>query len=87
MTEPAYEIRYTESAGLFTLQQWHNERGATTAHSPRTLDMRPEWLTVIIDAARIGKRLRIVGLPPPEFICWFTTDEDGNLINFLEFDE
>tara|TARA_R110000744_G_scaffold249158_2_gene365409 strand:+ start:763 stop:1026 length:264 start_codon:yes stop_codon:yes gene_type:complete len=87
MTEPTYEMRYTEAVGQFTVQQWHIERGATTAHSARDLDARPQWLTAIIDTARIGKRLRIVGLPPPEFICWFTTDEDYNLINFLEFDK
>jgi len=87
MTKPAYEIRYTESAGLFTVQLWHNERGATSVQRSRLLHTRPEWLSTIINTARIGNRLRIVGLPPPEFICWFTTDEDHNLVNFLEFDE
>lgn len=87
MTKPAYELRYTESAGLFSIQQWHKDRGASNPRMAKPIQLRPEWLTVIIDTARIGKRLRIVGLPPPEFICWFTTDEDYNLINFLEFDE
>ena len=87
MTKPAYEMRYTEGGGLFSIQRWHRERGAEPPRMAMPVRMRPDWLTVIIDTARIGKRLRIVGTPLPEFICWFTSDKDYNLITFLEMDE
>lgn len=87
MTKPAYEMRYTEGGGLYSIQRWHKDRGAEPPRMAMPTLMMPEWLTVIINTARIGKRLRIVGVPPPEFICWFTTDDDYNLISFLEMDE
>jgi len=32
----------------------------------------------------VGGHLKRVMVPPPDNIVWFTTDDDNNLINFME---
>ena len=76
-----YECRYEERDGDYTLKQWRD--GHETASRGLVQDL-PEWLANIRDVAMVGGHLKRVMVPPPDNIVWFTTDDDGNLINFME---
>jgi hypothetical protein len=76
-----YECRYEERNGDYTLKQWRD--GHETASRGLVQDL-PEWLSNIRDVAMVGGHLKRVMVPPPDNIVWFTTDDDGNLINFME---
>lgn len=76
-----YECRYEERNGDYTLKQWRD--GHETASRGLVQDL-PEWLANIRDVAMVGGHLKRVMVPPPDNIVWFTTDDDGNLINFME---
>ena len=78
---PMYECRYEERNGDYTLKQWRD--GHETASRGLVQDL-PEWLSNIRDVAMVGGHLKRVMVPPPDNIVWFTTDDDGNLINFME---
>lgn len=78
---PMYECRYEERDGDYTLKQWRD--GHETASRGLVTDL-PEWLARIRDVATVGGHLKRVMVPPPDNIVWFTTDDDGNLINFME---
>lgn len=76
------EHRYEESVGEYKLRTWNNGRETTEAG---LLHMRPEWLTTIINVARIGDHAKLVNEPPPEIIVWFRTNQDGTLHSFVDF--
>ena len=76
-----YECRYEERDGDYTLKQWRD--GHETASRGFVSDL-PEWLSEIRAVALIGGHLKRVLVPPPDNIVWFTTDDDGNLLNFME---
>jgi hypothetical protein len=78
---PMYECRYEERDGDYTLKQWRD--GHETASRGLLQDL-PEWLASIRSVAVVGGHLKAVRTPPPDNIVWFTTDDDGNLINFME---
>jgi hypothetical protein len=44
----------------------------------------PEWLRAILDTAKVAGAIRTIAMPPPEVILWFCTDDDLNLIEFIE---
>lgn len=75
------EYRYEQRAPDYALRCWHDgretlQRGALTE--------KPEWLTNIIDTARVGGYIRQIAEPPPEIILWFCTDANNNLSHFIE---
>jgi hypothetical protein len=76
-----YECRYEERGLDYTLKQWRD--GHETASRGLVTDL-PDWLSRIRDVATVGGHLKRVMVPPPDNIVWFTTDDDGNLINFME---
>ena len=76
-----YECRYEEALGEFILKRWRN--GHEEASRGLVTDL-PDWLSRIRDVATVGGHLKRVMVPPPDNIVWFTTDDDGNLINFME---
>ena len=76
-----YEYRYEERNGEYLLREWHdgNEKS-----SRGPIDQRPDWLVAIVDVARVGSHIKVIPQPPPECICWFATDADHNLTQFIE---
>lgn len=76
-----YECRYEEALGEFILKRWRN--GHEEAFRGLVTDL-PDWLSRIRDVATVGGHLKRVMVPPPDNIVWFTTDDDKNLINFME---
>ncbi len=76
-----YECRYEERNGEYTIKKWRD--GHEESSRGLVIDL-PDWLTVIRDVATVGGHLKRVASPPPDNIVWFTTDDDGNLIDFME---
>jgi hypothetical protein len=76
-----YEYRYEERGGEYFLREWHDgiERSSKGAISDR-----PAWLVSIVDVARVGGRIKFMEQPPPECICWFATDSNRDLTNFID---
>jgi hypothetical protein len=78
---PMYECRYEERDGEYMLKRW---REGHEESSRGLLQDLPEWLADIRSVATVGGHLKRVRVPPPDNIIWFTTDDDGHLINFME---
>ena len=76
-----YECRYEERGLDYMLKKWRD--GHEEASRGLVTDL-PDWLSRIRDVATVGGHLKRVMVPPPDNIVWFTTDEDGNLLNFME---
>lgn len=76
-----YEYRYEERNGEYMLREWHD---GTERSSRGPIDQRPQWLAAIVDVARVGQHMKVIEQPPPECICWFATDADHNLTQFIE---
>lgn len=76
-----YECRYEERDGDYTLKRWRD--GHEEASRGLIQDI-PDWLEQIRSVAMVGGHLKRVTVPPPDNIMWFTTDDDGNLLNFME---
>ena len=76
-----YECRYEERDGDYTLKRWRD--GHEVASRGLIQDI-PDWLDRIRSVATVGGYLKKVNVPPPDNIMWFTTDDDGNLLNFME---
>ena len=76
-----YECRYEERDNEFSLKRWRD------GHEDGVRGMLyalPDWLEKIRAVAIVGGHLKAVRVPPPDNIVWFTTDDDNNLINFME---
>ena len=76
-----YECRYEERDGDYTLKRW---RDGHEEASRGLLQDLPDWLDNIRAVAKVGGHLKRIAVPPPDNIVWFTTDDDNNLINFME---
>ena len=77
-----HEYRYEERDDMYHLKRWKDGEETTWRGE---LYSRPEWLTQIINTAIVGSHLKVVQVPPPNALVWFTTDLDNNLLTFLEF--
>ena len=76
-----YECRYEESRGEYILKRW---RDGHEEASRGFIYALPDWMEKIRNVAIVGGHLKAVAVPPPDNIVWFTTDDDGNLLNFME---
>jgi len=76
-----YEFRYEAHGGEFKLKCWHD--GKEESIHGAVFD-QPEWLTGIVDVAKVAGHLKTPITPPPEAILWFHTDKNHTLINFIE---
>jgi len=76
-----YECRYEEARGEYILKRWRDGH-ETSSHG--FIYALPEWMEKIRNVAIVGGHLKKVQVPPPDNIVWFTTDDDGNLLNFME---
>jgi hypothetical protein len=81
MNDELYEFRYESHYGEYKLKCWHDGK-ETTQHG--AVDSQPEWLTGIVDVAKVAGHLKTPISPPPEVILWFNTDKNHTLINFIE---
>jgi hypothetical protein len=81
MEDDLYEFRYEAHGGEFKLKCWHDGKEDTIHGS--VFD-QPEWLTGIVDVAKVAGHLKTPISPPPEAILWFHTDKNRTLINFIE---
>jgi len=81
MGDDLYEFRYEAHGGEFKLKCWHDGK-EETMHG--MVDTQPEWLTGIVDVAKVAGHLKTPISPPPEVILWFHTDKNRTLINFIE---
>lgn len=75
------EYRYEERDDMYHLKRWQD--GDETSLRGY-INSRPAWLEHIINTAIVGSHIKVVHVPPPNAIVWFTTDLDNNLITFLE---
>lgn len=82
LNSDTYECRYEERGQSYSLRSWHDGR-ETTNHG--TTDVRPEWVTIIIDMARLSGNLRRPPEQPPDIIMWFIVDADNRLVEFIDF--
>ena len=81
LLDAMYECRYEERDGDYTLKRW---RDGHEEASRGVIQDLPDWMAKIRDVAMVGGHLKRVIVPPPDNIVWFTTDDDKNLINFME---
>jgi len=81
MTDELYEYRYESSAGEYRLKCWHD--GKEHTDKGKVAD-QPEWLTSIVDVAKVAGHTKSPITPPPETILWFNTDANHTLTNFIE---
>ena len=84
---PTRLYRYSEAHGTFMCRRYGDPLvpKATDEFLAGGFHARPEWLTRIIDTARVGGMVPNVPLPPPDSILWFYTDDDHNLTSFRDF--
>jgi hypothetical protein len=81
MNDDLYEFRYEAHGGEYKLKCWHDGK-ETSQHG--SVSNQPEWLTGIVDVAKVAGHLKTPITPPPEVILWFHTDKNHTLINFIE---
>jgi len=81
MNDELYEFRYEAHGGEYKLKCWHGGK-EETLHG--AVANQPEWLTGIVDVAKVAGHLKTPISPPPEAILWFHTDKNRTLINFIE---
>jgi hypothetical protein len=81
MNDELYEFRYEAHGGEYKLKCWHGGK-EETMHG--AVANQPEWLTGIVDVAKVAGHLKTPISPPPEAILWFHTDKNRTLINFIE---
>lgn len=81
MNYDLHEYRYEQRGDMYNLRCWHN--GVERNHR-FAVDNMPEWLRAILDTARVAGAIRPIVTPPPEIILWFRTDDNHNLIEFIE---
>lgn len=81
MNDALHEYRYEQRSKVYTLRCWHN--GAERTYSG-PVDNMPAWLRAILDTAKVANMIRAIKEPPPDVIVWFRTDDNHNLIEFIE---
>lgn len=81
MGDDIYEFRYEAHGGEYKLKCWHDGR-EDTLHGE--IANQPDWLTGIVDVAKVAGHLKTPISPPPETILWFHTDKNRTLIKFIE---
>lgn len=81
MHDDLHEYRYEQRGDEYQLRCWHN--GTERTHRTFVVNM-PEWLRAILDTAKVANMIRPIKEPPPEVILWFRTDDDHNLVEFIE---
>ena len=81
MNDDLHEYRYEQRGNDYDMRCWHNGREFS---SRGQVSHMPEWLRAILDTAKVAGAMRTIPQPPPEVILWFRTDDDHNLVEFIE---
>lgn len=81
MTEDHHEYRYEQRGDEFALRCWHN---GVERHTRGLVSMSPAWLVNILVIAKVAGAIPKIKEPPPDLILWFRTDDNHNLIEFIE---
>lgn len=78
--------RYAELEGNFYVRTWVGEPGASDTRDmgliTGSLATRPEWLTDIINVAKLSGAFVSPPHPPPDAVLWFYTDAACRLTGF-----
>jgi len=85
-----YLIRYEERDGTFKTSTFQMDGEAYYMSLPRetehgSIEDRPDWLTTIVNLGKLGHWTMQPPDPPPDFILWFRTTLDHELIEFEKF--
>lgn len=81
MNDDLYEYRFEQRYDEYTLRLWH---GGNERSHRGFVDNLPDWLKAILATARVAGAIPKIKEPPPDIILWFRTDEDKNLVEFIE---
>ena len=81
MHDDLHEYRYEQRSGTYRLRCWYNGTERTRSG---TVSNMPDWLRAILDTAKVANMIRPIKEPPPEVILWFRTDDEHNLVEFIE---
>lgn len=81
MHDDLHEYRFEQRGPEFALRCWHN---GTERTQRGYVDDMPEWLASILATAKVAGAIRAIKQPPPEVILWFRTDDNHNLVEFIE---
>lgn len=77
------EYRYEQTGNIYRLQAWG---GGVEKQVHENVAKRPAWLTEIVTVAVVGNATHRPTAAPPDFLIWFRTDRDHNLIEFVDID-
>lgn len=77
------EYRYEQTGDIYRLQAWG---GGVEKQVHENVAKRPAWLTEIVTVAVVGNAAHRPTAAPPDFLLWFRTDRDHNLIEFVDID-
>lgn len=79
------EFRYEEQDGEFTLTKW---RGTKKTHiNNRPVEHMAQWLKDVLAVATVGGHIAVAQHPPPDKLLYFATDDQYNLIDFINLKE
>lgn len=78
------EFRYQEQGGEFMLTTW---KGKEKTHITRPVAHMAQWLKDVLAVATVGGHIVMAAQPPPEKLLYFATDDQYNLIDFINLKE
>jgi hypothetical protein len=74
-------LRYVEIGEHYACTEF--DSGSSYA-ALKPIASMPEWLQLIVLAAKMGGHVIVPVTRPPDLIIWFSADKDNNLTSFLE---
>lgn len=81
MNDELHEYRYEQRGNEYQLRCWNGGREFSQRGFVTNM---PEWLKSILATAKVAGVIRPIKEPPPEVIVWFRTDDNHNLVEFIE---
>lgn len=78
------EFRYEENGGEFLLTTWN---GKKKTHISRPVEHMAQWLKDVLAVATVGGHIAVAQHPPPDKLLYFATDDQYNLIDFINLKE
>ena len=81
MKDNETEYRYEQTGDDYRLQSWHS--GVQKQVIDKVAN-RPTWLSEIVTVAGVAGAAHRPTASPPDVLIWFRTDEDHNLVEFVD---
>lgn len=75
------EYRYEQTGSEYRLQSW---RGGVQKQVIDRVANRPAWLSEIVTVAAVGGATHRPTASPPDVLIWFRTDDEHNLVEFVD---